>query len=155
MSDSLGDILYILVMLGVVLIGVIRKANSQGKGKVLPEDEVHDYPTEAFPPIKQWLEQMEAAIPRTEPLSIPPIPQARIKQREPGKERVKLQGRSSARKPRVSIETTPRMQLKKAAIKEPVIVEENDADGWLPGVDEQFDLRQAVIYSEILRRPTY
>ena len=117
----MGDILYILVMLGVVLIGAIRKRNSQGKGMVLPEDEVHDYPTEAFPPIKQWLEQMEAAKPRTEPL----------------------------------LETTPRMQLKKAAIKEPVIVEENDADGWFPGEDEQFDLRQAVIYSEILKRPTY
>ena len=51
----MGDILYILVMLGVVLIGAIRKRNSQGKGEVLPEDEVHDYPTEAFPPIKQWL----------------------------------------------------------------------------------------------------
>lgn len=155
MSDSLGDILYILVMLGVVLIGAIRKRNSQGEGKVLPEDEVHDYPTEAFPPIKQWLEQMEAAKPRTEPLLIPPIPQARIKERETGKGRAKIQGRAATRRPRVSLETTPRMQLKKAAIKEPVIVEENDAEGWFPGEDEQFDLRQAVIYSEILKRPTY
>src|SRR5690606_40178980 len=70
-----------------------------------------------------------------------------FKERETGKGRAKIQGRAATRRPRVSLETTPRMQLKKAAIKEPVIVEENDADGWFPGEDEQFDLRQAVIYS--------
>ena len=55
--DSLGDILYLLIMVGVVIFGVIKKSKTSGGGEIMPEDEVHDYPSEAFPPLSKWLEE--------------------------------------------------------------------------------------------------
>lgn len=151
--DSLGDILYLLIMVGVVIFGVIKKSKTSGGGEIMPEDEVDDYPSEAFPPLSKWLEEQLDPKPKPEIVTKPRVAPVMQKEREPAVSHFKKPYKPAPRKPYQSLEDTPRIQ-RKIATKESFIEEEPEYGTSFLWEDEQFDLRKAVIYSEILKRPS-
>lgn len=153
--DSLGDILYILVMIGALIFSVIRKSrNAARKGEVMPEYEVEEYPQEAFPPFSEWLDdeaikkpqrdyQNEAEI---QPMQAERLQHQKLQYKKPDYQSIK---KSDSLKRPERITRITRKPVHKSLAEEANSY--GDSSVWN---GESFDLKRAIIYSEIIKRPT-
>lgn len=130
--DDLGNILYILAMLAAVVFSAFKKKKQVKRAEQMPEE----MPTPYHPmdeddivrELKELFQQPKAAAP------------------EPVKSKVEPQ-------PFLKPENTFKPKNRVKEPKKPIFEEAESVEEGFGFNKEQIDLRQAVIYSEILRRP--
>jgi hypothetical protein len=155
MGDSLGDILYILVMIGALIFSVIKKSRNAGRnGEVVPEHEVEDYSDDTLPPFREWFD--DEAIkkppreyqnePEIEPMQAEKLQHQKLQYKKPDYQSIKKS--DSLRRPE-RITRITRKPVHKSLAEE---TDSYDKDSVWDA--ENFDLKQAIIYSEIIKRPT-
>ena len=134
--DDLGNILYILVMLGALIFSAFRKQKQAKRPQPMPEDEHR--PTYSPMDEDDVLSELKDLFnqPKEQPRPVveqPPVQKAVIKP---------------------PVQTVHKEKPKSKHSKNDVELEDLNTTGDGFEFDkEQIDLRQAVIYSEILKRP--
>ncbi|MDG5799551.1 hypothetical protein QA597_04150 [Marinilabiliaceae bacterium ANBcel2] len=145
--DSLGDILYLLIMVAVLVISVIKKPKSD-EDVVVPESE-----NDEFPPFDDWLDQPKEknkkkdsdSSERMEPEKMKP---EKLEYKRPEYKNITKQKSFKQRDRNPSIMRHP--SRKKSLVTEDDITAKSDL--W---DSEEIDLKKAVIYSEIIKRPDF
>jgi len=155
MGDSIGDILYLLMMVGALIFSVIRKSRSaEHKGDVIPEDEAETFPSEAFPPFNEWLEkeipqeetQEYQNKPEVQPMQAEKLQHKKLQYKRPQYQSIKTS--DSLKRPERITRITRKPAHENLAEN---INSYNYTSVW---DNESLDLRKAIIYSEIIKRPT-
>jgi len=153
MDDIFGEIIYIVVMLAIFIFSALKKKKAAGSD--MPEREVENPMDEVFSPFKEIFEDEELESPRRE--TVPPSkPKAETRET--------LKDAPFVKEDYVFTSNTApgdarRQRKNKTPGRQTVLKSDYD----LPATDETapqhplewFDLRKAVIYSEILKRPDY
>ncbi len=155
MNGALGDILYIVFMIAIVVLSMYKQTKRSQKPDIaVPDHEKDKHPIESFPPLDDWLndgpfagnEKLKPDELKTSPL--------RVEKLEPEKlqytslKRHRIQKKERIKKP----ELTSKLSYKKFRVglgKEESIKEPSYWD------DESFDLQKAIIFSEIIKRPNF
>ncbi len=158
MEDVFGDIIYILLTLAVVLFAAFRKKKVSGQVAPSPEKEAHDPLNEVFPTLKDLFGGERETFPHpyddeedkeeeAEASTFAPKMAGNLKGVPFVNEGYVFSARAGADDSR---------RQRKIPKKMPVVTEprKGTGDGDYYGT-EYFDLRQAVIYSEILKRPDF
>ena len=153
MNNGLGDILYILVMIAALVFSIYKKAKSAEQGgSIMPEREVDDYPDEAFPSFDDWFDKKgtDRSKPVAEEVAQPMQPgKMQHKPLEYKKPDYQIIRKTDAlKRPERITRITPR-QVRKSLAKE----DSNEQVSYWE--NEPLDLRDAIIYAEIIKRPTY
>ncbi len=148
--DSLGDILYIIVMVVALVFSIYKKTKgSHQDGTLLPEREVGDPFDEVFPTGKRrWLDEETVE----KPVKHPPKPLQKEKTEGLGYQKIafqRIQKSDALKRPERTTRITPRLTQKKSAVQK---VESDQLFYW---DEEPLDLQNAVIYAEIIKRPDY
>ena len=151
MSDSIGDILYIVVMVVALIFSIYKKsrANSQD-GTIVPEREVGDPFDEAFPTFNRSL--LEDEEPEERPLKHPPRPTQATQPEKITYQKIayqRLEKSGSLDRPERITRISPKSNHRKSIVQK---VEDYQHFFW---DDEPLDLRNAIIYAEIIKRPDY
>jgi hypothetical protein len=153
--DSIGDILYILVMVGALIFSVIKKSRDAARNReVMPESEAEDYPQEAFPPFSEWLDDEVITKPtrefqyepEIEPMQAERLQHQKLQYKKPDYQSIR---KSDSLKRPERITRITRKPVHKSLADEADSY--NDSSVW---DGESFDLKRAIIYSEIIKRPT-
>ncbi len=140
MKEGLGDILYFLAMIAFFVISAIAKSKKEKK-KVVPPSVPAGYPDESseqseFPWLDEAFEENEEPLMTEEPVPEPkPVPDFR---------------RASADRMAASNIQMKAPREHKIFIYSEVEGSESDGSYW---DEEEFDLKKAMIFSEILKRP--
>lgn len=156
MGDSFGDIIYMVLMVAALVVSVIVKAKkAPQEGSPLPQSEVNeDEHDEEFPKFSDWLsggeeklkeESVVASIPSPQ---LEEIPYERMRS-DLAASYHKVKRREKAQRP----ERVPQTPLK--SVSNRVIAKEEDESEASAWFEDSHDLRRAIIYSEILKRPTF
>ncbi|ASB48813.1 hypothetical protein [Alkalitalea saponilacus] len=158
MGDALGDIVYILLMLGALIFSLYKKSKSAGQdGDFMPEHEVGESPGEAFPTFKDLFgdadeEEKVPAIGKKTPeteyatMQAEKLKPQKLEYKKPVYQ--SIQKRERIKKPERVSRIKQKISQMSLATKEKAIDETSYWD------DEEFDLKKAIIYSEIIKRPT-
>jgi len=133
--DDFGDILYILAMLAALVFSAIKKSKQSKKRPAAPVETQPDPfdPMEEDEPIIQDLRDLFKPKP-VKPQPVPEVSKVKTEQAKPFQ--------------KASLSQTPKRSTKTLDIID--IDETTEANEFL---EDGIDLRQAVIYSEILKRP--
>ena len=133
--DDFGDILYILAMLAALVFSAIKKSKQSKKRPAAPVETQPDPfdPMEEDEPIIQDLRDLF----KPKPVKSQPVPEV---------SKIKTEQAKPFQKE--SLSQTPKRSTKTLDIID--IDETTEANDFL---EDGIDLRQAVIYSEILKRP--
>lgn len=150
MGDSIGDILYIVVMVAALVFSIYKKTKggSQG-GTIMPERQVGDPFDEVFPTFNpHWHDEKEIV---EKPIKHPPKPvkpqeAERVKYQRIDFQRIKKSGKAK------SLERTSRINVTSIQRKSTPEIESEQQFYW---DEEPLDLQNAIIYSEIIKRPDY
>ncbi len=130
--DDLGNILYILAMLAAVIFSALKK-KKQAKGMEQMPDEV--------PPIHHPMDEDDMVRELKELFKSP-----KQNQPQPKRRQVVVQPQPVNVKQAGNVTSKPKFS-------KPIIEEVEEVEDDFVFDKEQIDLRQAVIYSEILKRP--
>lgn len=153
--DSLGDILYILVMVGALIFSVIKKSRDAARNRELvPEHETEEYPQEAFPPFSEWLDDEAMKKPPREyqnetdvqPMQAEKLQHQKLQYKKPDYQSIKKSD-SLKRPERIT-------RITRKPVHKSLAEEANSYDDSSVWNGENFDLKRAIIYSEIIKRPT-
>ncbi len=153
--DSIGDILYILVMVGALIFSVIKKSRDAARNRELvPEHETEEYPQEAFPPFSEWLDDEAMKKPPREyqneadvqPMQTEKLQHQKLQYKKPDYQSIKKSD-SLKRPERIT-------RITRKPVHKSLAEEENSYDEPPVWNGESFDLKRAIIYSEIIKRPT-
>jgi hypothetical protein len=139
--DSIGDFLYLILMVGAVIVSVIKKSRDKQKPVPPPTHNAPIDPSDFFPEIRNWLDDEEQA---PKPVFVPVVEK-------------KTQVKSVPGNSVFTYDSPENLQPGPAIVKSHY---SDKTDGsHLPKFnvfdDEQFDLRKAVLYSEIMKRPSW
>ncbi len=153
MDNGLGDILYILVMVAALAFSIYKKAKGAGQdGSIMPEHEVEEYPGEAFPSFDDWFDKGKAE-PKEKstdnaviPMQPGKIEHRPLEYKRPDYKTIKKS--DALKRPERVTRITPRQIRKSLAKEEPT----EQVSYW---ENEPLDLRNAIIYAEIIKRPNY
>ena len=141
--DSPGDILYIIVMLAAVVISILKKAKGSGQGGTFsPEQEAGDPFDEVFPTGKGWLEEEQ-------PQKLPPKPVLVKEEALPRARTMRINYQKIQKRPERTTRIKSRIAQNRSRLEEP---ESESCSFW---DREPLDLKTAVIYAEIIKRPDY
>jgi hypothetical protein len=160
MGDSFGDIIYIIVMVAALVFSIIRKAKgTKQDGMSVPHDEYTDVPHESFPTSSDWFNDPESSsekINEEKPIDKPKSNMQPEVMRPPkmgynssGYQRIK--NRDNRKRPeRVS-------RISSKIVSKNLAKEDVHSQTIAPTSfnDEPFDLREAIVYTEILKRPAF
>ena len=150
MDSSIGDILYIVVMVIALVFSIYKKSKSGNQdGTIIPEREVSDPFDEVFPTFNQnWNEDR---VPADMPVKHPPKPvQQEIADRV-RYQRIDFQ-RTNKSETSKRLERTSRLSrssIQRKSTREP------DSEQMYYWDEEPLDLQNAIIYTEIIKRPDY
>ena len=133
--DDFGDILYILAMLAALVFSAIKKSKQSKKRPAAPVETQPDPfdPMEEDEPIIQDLRDLFKPKP-VKPQPVPEVSKVKTEQAKPFQ--------------KASLSQTPKRSTKTLDI---IDIDETTEDNEF--LEDGIDLRQAVIYSEILKRP--
>jgi hypothetical protein len=159
MGDSFGDIFYIIVMVAALVFSVIRKTKgTKQDGVPVPQDKYTDVPHESFPTSNDWFNDPKPSpveIKEEKPIAKPTSNMQPEIMRPPkmgynssGYQRIK--NRNNLKRPKRVSRISSRIVSKNLA-------KEDDNSQMIVSTgfrDEPFDLKRAIIYTEILKRPT-
>lgn len=135
-----GDLLYVLIMVAVAVFSIVKKSRGRKEHDVLtPEFEADASPEEVFPPGTFWEGKVK-------PLIRPPDNKEKKVHRSGFK-------RIDFNKKRIKNRTITSGLKKRQAPK--ILLEEDEQVNFSYWDEEPIDLRKAVIYNEILKRPDY
>lgn len=130
--DDLGNILYILAMLAAVIFSAFKKKKQVKTGEPMSENTPEPYHPMDEEDIMRELKEL--------------FQKPKVVEPEPVKLKVEPQ-------PFLRTENTFKVKNKVKEPTKPILEEDECAEEGFVFNKEQIDLRQAVIYSEILRRP--
>lgn len=160
MGDSLGDIFYIIAMVAALVFSIIKKTRgTKQDGASVPQNEYTEVPHESFPTLNDWFdtpepspEEIKEETPVTRPTSNmqpevmrPP----KMAYNSSGYQRIK--SRDNLKRPeRVS-------RISSKIVSKNLAKEDDDSQTIASSGfnDEPFDLRRAIVYTEILKRPVF
>lgn len=131
--DDFGDILYILVLLGGLIFSIYKKSKQGKQGSPMPSDTS----SESFDPMDEEIniedlrDLFKPRKPEPVPVTPKPAPAPKMKPTKQDVTRVRVKPKST----------------------DPLEVIDLDEESSSDIGYENIDLRQAVIYSEILKRP--
>ena len=131
--DDFGDILYVLAMLAALVFSVIKKSNQAKKRPSVPMDTEPDPfdPMEEEPIIQDLRDLFKPRQPRPQPAT-----EASVQKTEP-----------------VTVRPTIISRIPHRLTKPLEVIDLDETSAPTDFFEEGIDLRQAVIYSEILKRP--
>lgn len=132
--DDFGDILYVLAMLAALVFSAIRKSKQSKKQPAAPVETPADRfdPMEEDEPIIQDLRDLfKPKPPRPQPVSVTEFKTEQAK----------------------SLQQKSRPKTQRKSTKPLDVIETEEASESTDFFEDGIDLRQAVIYSEILKRP--
>jgi hypothetical protein len=135
-----GDLIYIFIMVAVALFSLIRaNKNKERQGTQIPDYNTVELPEEVFPP-GMFREEKAKVLTKPPEKNVNPVYRSHF-------QRIDFENRRQKKRTIFS-------ELKKRQDTKIFLEEESQAISsyW---ENEQFDLRKAVIYSEILKRPEY
>ncbi len=156
MGESVGDIIYIVVMVAALVVSMIIKAKKAPQDETpVPQSEMNERESdENFPTFSDWLSGGEGR-PKEE-IEVSPIPSQQSKNIPYEGMKSHLSASYHKAKQKEEIErsegvsqTPPKSVPRRLAAIEEI---ESEASIWFK--DPQ-DLRRAMIYSEILKRPSF
>ena len=153
MENGIGNILYIILMVIVLALSMLKKAKSPGSEDTsMPEREVDESPGEAFPRFDDWFDKKEDV--RQEPVKRPNIQPVPAKKLEYQPLEYKKIGYSLPSK-RVPIKkrTVAKQNVMQTVRKS--VTKEEPAELTTFWEREPIDLKRAIIYSEIIKRPNF
>ncbi len=156
MGDSIGDIIYMVLMVAALVVSVIVKAKkAPQEGSPVPQSEVNeDEHDEEFTAFSDWLSGGEEKTKEDTVVSSTPSPQQEKMPYERMRSHLADSYHKTKRKEKFQrSERVPQAPLKSAP-RRSVTEEEEDSEASTWFNDTQ-DLRRAIIYSEILKRPTF
>ncbi|GAO29244.1 hypothetical protein JCM15548_11412 [Geofilum rubicundum JCM 15548] len=142
-------------MIGALIFSVIKKSRDAArKGEVVPDHDDEAYSDEAMPPFSEWFD--DEAIrkppreyqnePEIEPMQAEKLQHQKLQYKKPDYQSIKKS--DSLRRPE-RITRITRKPVHKSLAEEANSYD--DASVWDA---ENFDLKRAIIYSEIIKRPT-
>jgi hypothetical protein len=158
--DGFGEIIYIIIMVAIFIFSALRKKKPKGDDMPAPEDRESESPfDEVFSPFKEIFgddettsQKQDQQQPQTEPVSVNRKGK-KLKDAPFIKEDYVFTARTSpqdARRQRKNQAPGRREKLKTEESK--ISREEEEAQ---QNINNWFNLRKAVIHSEILKRPDY
>lgn len=135
--DNIGDLLYLVLMIGAVVFSLVRKKRERGDD-AMPEPTRDG--TEPFPEWRNWEDGDEVA--PAKPEVVAPVPAKHDK---------------SVESPVFTYDSPDQAQPGRSIVKQTASANweggaEDEDDPW---GGEPFDLRKAVLYSEVLKRPVW
>ncbi|MFT3740582.1 MAG: hypothetical protein QM786_17675 [Breznakibacter sp.] len=145
--DSIGDFLYLLLMIGAVIVSVIKKGNKEKQAAPPPKPPQRDL-KDLFPEMGNWMddeEEEKAPVTEQRPTKIEVVPSAKP-----------VSWAQPVQKTPVFTYDAPEIAQPGRAVgkSSPMQLHEDEENISLFDT-EPFDLRKAVIYSEIMKRPTW
>jgi hypothetical protein len=144
--DSIGDFLYLVLMIGAVIVSLLRKNKKEVPPPVSTPKPEHE-PKDLFSEMRNWMEQddeedVEAEIP--------------AKQHVPVFETPKASPFVHIHAPVFTFDSPENAQPGRATTTTAPMMLQSLDDEWESVFgDEGFDGRKAIIYSEIMKRPTW
>ncbi|MGQ1890187.1 hypothetical protein ACT29H_07065 [Thermophagus sp. OGC60D27] len=158
MDDSFGEIIYIIVMLAIFIFSAFKKKKATGDN--IPQSEVPHPMDEVFSPFDELLETENIDPPRVEPPkeeeTVPPAHATRSSVKDypfVKKDYVFTSNTSPEDLRRQRKNKTSYHRQTHLKSEEDLPISEGDPTASHPF--RNFDLRKAVVYSEILKRPDY
>jgi hypothetical protein len=150
MDNSIGDILYIVVMVAALIFSIYKKSKAQNQdGTVRPEEEVGDPLDEVFPTFT--MPKPKPAEPIERPVKQPPrliqteaVPRIRTSRTDFHKIKTRGDSKRLERSQRLTTHTSPRKSTQEPELEQHYYWEE-----------EPVDLQRAIIYAEVIKRPDY
>jgi hypothetical protein len=154
MDKNLGDIIYLVLMVAVVLFSALRKKKAPQQGVPEPHGEVRDPMDEIFPTLKDLFTGEEGVEkPLTEQAESHP-PLIDMEKRDEKKKESPFLNSDYVFSARSSMDDVRRRR--RIPKKKPLdLSSQVHGDFGSSENIEDFDLQQAVIYSEILKRPDF
>lgn len=153
MGDSIGDIIYMVLMVAALVVSVIVKAKkAPQEGSPLPQSE--DEHDEEFTAFSDWLSGGEEKTKEDTVVSSTPSPQQEKMPYERMRSHLADSYHKTKRKEKFQRSERVAQAPLKSAPRRSVTEEEEDSEASTWFNDTQ-DLRRAIIYSEILKRPTF
>lgn len=149
MRESIGDIIYILVMVIALVYSIIAKAKKvEHEAPVVPHRDKVDDDENYYPTFNEWLTGEKEIEVVTDPT--PPIPK-----KEPYKRRSSLDDYQHLKqdKPQKGWKNPPHTPPNVVSKRLSTIEDEEFEEVVL--FKDPHDLRKAIIYSEILKRPSF
>jgi hypothetical protein len=150
MDNSIGDILYIVVMVIALVFSIYKKTKGGNQdGTIIPEREVGDPFDEVFPTFNSnWDEEKTPVdIPvKHPPKQIPTEQTDRVRYQRIDFQRTK-KSETSKRLERTS--RTSRSSIQRKSTREPESEQQYYWD------EEPLNLQNAIIYAEVIKRPDY
>ena len=155
MDDISGDIIYIVLTLVVVLISALRKKKAPQKPESAPHREVGDPMDEVFPTLRDLFTEPEEeapVAPSAESLdSIESQGQPETVSGSPGNPFVRSDYKFPSSSSAGEASRQRKMRKKKSELtRVRTQIDEEDVKE-----QESFDLKRAIVYSEILKRPDF
>lgn len=141
--DSIGDFLYLLLMVGAVIISIIKKSKDKQVAPPPPKPPQRDF-KDLFPEMGNWMDDEEEEQP------VQPAPRTEVFP--------SAQSPTRAQPIETPVFTYDAPEIAKpgrAVAKNAVVELQEEEEGGGVFDEERFDLRKAVVYSEIMKRPTW
>lgn len=139
--DSIGDFLYLILMVGAVIVSLLRKNKKEvpPMANPKPERDIKDL----FPEMRNWMEDEEDEEVKDEE----PVPVVATPKSTPF---VPIES------PVFTFDSPENYQQGRSTVKTaPMELESLDEDRESLFDDEPFDARKAILYSEIMKRPVW
>ncbi|WP_462318966.1 hypothetical protein [Marinilabilia sp.] len=153
MDDIFGEIIYIIIMLAIFIFSALKKKKGREGESAEPEREVENPMDEVFSPFKEIFGDDDEEEYKPQPAPVKNEREGKnLKDAPFVKEDYVFTSNTApgdARRQRKN-KTPGRQTILKSEESLPNEYEETDA-----GLHDWFDLRKAVIYSEVLKRPDY
>ena len=138
--DSIGDIIYVVLMIGAVIVSLLRKnKQTTPPPTATPKRDFKDL----FPEIPNWMEDDEEEVINAPSKPVEAPHSVRPTLETPAPPVFTYDAPSVAVPGRIIVKPNP-------VVANPVVMEEPHLFD-----DEPFDIRKAVLYSEILKRPSW
>lgn len=148
---DIGDVLYLIVMVVALVASIYKKTKSNTHGgTIIPEREVGDPFDEVFPTYNpQWHEN---EVTEERPQKHPPEPKPALQPERIKYQRIeynRIRKTDRIKRPERTTRLTSRMVKRKSTAE---VIDKETEYFW----DEKpLDLQNAIIYSEIIKRPDY
>ena len=165
MGDSFGDILPIIAMVVALVFSIIKKNRGTKEDDTsLPESEYTEVPHESFPTLNDWFDSSESSPEETSPEEIKeekpvtrPTSNMQPEVMRPPKMEYNSSGYQRIKK-RDNLKKPERVSRISSKIVSKTLAKEDDDSQPIDSTgfnNEPFDLRRAIIYTEILKRPVF
>jgi hypothetical protein len=144
--DSIGDYLYLVLMIGAVIVSLLRKNKKEVPPPPVSTSKPEHEPKDLFSEMRNWMEQDEDEVEE----------EIQAKEYVPVFEAPKASPFVHIQTPVFTYDSPENAKPGRATTTTAPMMVQSIDDEWESVLgDEGFDGRKAIIYSEIMKRPTW